>query len=82
MPAITGTVQKEGKPLGGAYVRLVGPSGEFVAEEYTKDDGNFSFHVVDGTWRLEARAAASETGVEEVSVQGTDATVALDLHSA
>lgn len=80
MPAITGTVQKKGSPLGGAYVRLVGPSGEFVAERYTQDDGAFSFHVTDGTWTLEVRAAGAETRKEAVAVTGSDASLALDLN--
>ncbi len=75
MPQITGTVTKEGAPLGGAYVRCVGPSGEFVAEIYTADDGAFTFHVADGTWRLETRAAGVDTAVQEVSVTGDDARV-------
>jgi len=79
MPSINGTVSKGGKPLGGAYVRLVGPSGAFVAEEYTKDDGVFAFHVVDGTWRLETRAAASTTTVKDVEVTGGDASIAVEL---
>ncbi|MFN2615393.1 MAG: DUF1416 domain-containing protein [Actinomycetota bacterium] len=82
MPAISGTVSREGKPLGGAYVRLVGPSGEFVAEEYTGEDGAFSFHVVGGTWTLEARAAHSETARHPVDVGSDDASVALELNPA
>lgn len=79
MPSITGTVKKQGQPAGGIYVRLVGPSGEFVAEEYTKDDGNFAFHVVDGTWRLEARSPNADTVAQEVAVAGADAEIGLDL---
>ena len=82
MPEITGTVQLAGQPLGNAYVRLYGPSGEFVAEEYTKDDGAFRFHVVDGEWRLEARAAKAQTTSAKVGVAGSDASVALDLPPA
>jgi hypothetical protein len=82
MPAISGTISKEGTPLGGAYVRLVGPSGEFVAEEYTSDDGAFSFHVVDGTWRLEVRAAHSETSAKDVEVSGSDASIAIEVQPA
>ena len=54
-PSINGTVIRDGQPAGSVYVRLVGPSGEFVAEEYTKDDGVFEFHVAPGTWTIEAR---------------------------
>jgi hypothetical protein len=78
-PSINGTVSKNGRPAGGVYVRLVGPSGEFVAEEYTKDDGNFAFHVADGTWTLEARVAGSETLRQPVEIVGGDASVSLEL---
>jgi hypothetical protein len=67
MAKISGTVQKDGSPLERAYVRCVGPSGEFVAEEYTGEDGAFLFHVADGTWTLEVRAAGVETKTEQVS---------------
>lgn len=79
MPTISGTVTKEGAPLGGAYVRCIGPSGEFVAEIYTKDDGAFTFHVADGTWKLETRATGAETATNEVSVNGGNATVSVEL---
>ncbi|MFP5224738.1 MAG: DUF1416 domain-containing protein [Actinomycetota bacterium] len=70
MAKISGTVQKDGAPLERAYVRCVGPSGEFVAEEYTGSDGAFLFHVADGTWTLEVRAAGVDTKSEKVSADG------------
>lgn len=82
MAAIVGTVTLEGQPLGGAYVRLVGPSGEFVSEQYTKDDGGFTFHVVPGSWTLEARAAGTSTLKETIEASDADASVSLDLGRA
>jgi len=81
-PSIEGTVSRDGKPAGGVYVRLVGPSGEFVAERYTQDDGNFQFHVTDGTWTIEARAAGAETATKAIEVKGGNASVHVDLLSA
>jgi hypothetical protein len=81
-PSISGTVSRDGKPLGGAYVRLYGPSGEFVAEEYTKDDGAFAFHVVPGTWKLEARASGAQTATQPVEVTDATAPINLELQSA
>ena len=69
MPSIMGRVVLEGKPLGGVYLRLTGPSGEFVSEQYTKDDGAFTFHVAPGAWTLEARAAGTTTARETVDVR-------------
>lgn len=81
-PSISGTVSTAGKPAGGVYVRLVGPSGEFVAERYTQDDGNFTFHVADGTWTIEARAAGVKTASVPVQISGADASVSVDLEPA
>lgn len=73
MPKISGIVEKDGSPLERAYVRCVGPSGEFVAEEYTSDNGAFSFHVAEGGWTLEVRAAGVETVSRKVEVtEGAD----------
>lgn len=78
-PSINGVVKRQGKPAGSVYVRLVGPSGEFVAEEYTKDDGAFEFHVAPGTWTIEARAAGAETAKQAVDVSSGAQTINVDL---
>jgi hypothetical protein len=85
MANISGRVTFEGNPHGGVYVRLLGPSGEFVSEQYTKDDGEFTFHVAPGAWTLEARAAGATTATETVEVAGngdSDAVVSVDLGKA
>jgi hypothetical protein len=79
VPSITGIVKREGRPAGSVYVRLVGPSGEFVAEEYTKDDGAFEFHVAPGTWTIEARAAGAETATQAVDVSSGTQAVTVEL---
>jgi len=81
-PSISGTVIRDGQPAGSVYVRLVGPSGEFVAEEYTQDDGVFSFHVAAGTWMIEARAAGAETAKEAVEVSSGEKTITVELQPA
>jgi hypothetical protein len=78
MPSITGVVRKHGAPLGSAYVRCLGPSGEFVAEIYTGDDGRFTFHVAEGDWTLETRAAGVQAPPVGVAVSG-DSTVQVDV---
>ena len=85
MANISGQVTLEGKPHGGVYVRLLGPSGEFVSEQYTKDDGKFTFHVAPGAWTLEARAAGASTSTQTIEVAGNgdaDAVVGVDLGKA
>jgi len=81
MPSISGTTKVEGKPAGGVYVRLLGPSGEFVSEQYTKDDGRFTFHVAVGAWTLEAKAAGAAPSTQTVKVAGAneDSVVSVDL---
>lgn len=84
MPSITGTTTLEGKPTGGVYLRLIGPSGEFVSEQYTKDDGRFTFHVAVGSWTLEAKAAGAAplTQTIDVAREGDELSVPVDLGSA
>ena len=81
-PTIVGTVTKEGQPLGGAYVRLLGPSGDFVSEQYTKDDGRFTFFVAPGSWTIQAKAAASVEVNKVTDVADGETVVHLDLRPA
>jgi hypothetical protein len=83
MPAITGEAKIDGAPAGGVYLRLAGPSGEFVSEQYTKDDGKFTFHVAEGSWTLEAKAAGASTETQTVQVaSGGDEAISVDLKRA
>jgi hypothetical protein len=50
MTVVEGRVLKEGIPAEGIYVRLVGPSGDFLAERRTRASGSFRFHLPEGTW--------------------------------
>ena len=80
MPKISGIVEKDGSPLERAYVRCVGPSGEFVAEEYTSENGAFVFHVAEGGWTLEVRAAGVETLSQRIEVsEGADVEANLNV---
>ena len=85
MPSINGAVTLEGKPAGGVYLRLIGPSGEFVSEQYTKDDGKFTFHVAPGSWTLEAKAAGAQTSTQTIDITAGGAevsTISVDLAGA
>jgi hypothetical protein len=79
MATISGTVTLDQAPASRVYVRLYGPSGEFVSEEYTREDGRFQFHVATGTWTLEARAAGAETEKRAVDVKDADASADIAL---
>lgn len=73
MPAkltlLKGTVVEDGKPVDGAYVRLLGPSGEFVNEQRTLEEGSFLFHLAPGTWTLDWTVPGRRWVQQEVQLE-------------
>ncbi|MGI8427200.1 MAG: DUF1416 domain-containing protein [Actinomycetota bacterium] len=65
MTVLKGRVVQGGSPVEGAYVRLIGPAGEFVNEQRTLEEGTFIFHLAPGAWTLDwtapGRAGAQQT---------------------
>ena len=53
---IQGVVARDGSPVGGAYVRLLDASGEFVAEVPTSASGVFRFFARPGQWTVRTLA--------------------------
>ena len=49
---ISGSVVKGDSPVGGAYVRLLDATGEFVAEVVSGDGGEFRFFAAPGAWTV------------------------------
>ncbi|MBC7372770.1 MAG: DUF1416 domain-containing protein, partial [Frankiales bacterium] len=49
---VHGFVTRSGSPLGGAYVRLLGDTGEFTAEVQSSSTGYFRFYAASGDWTL------------------------------
>ncbi|PRY00775.1 DUF1416 domain-containing protein [Allonocardiopsis opalescens] len=64
---IQGTVTRDGRPVRGAYARLLNPDGEFAGEVATGDEGTFRFFAADGPWQL--RVLASGGFAETYPVQ-------------
>lgn len=64
---VIGKVVRNGMPLEGAYVRLLGPSGEFVSERRTGVDGAFRFHVPLTGWTLVAFAPGTPRVTREIA---------------
>jgi hypothetical protein len=65
----------------GAYVRLVGPSGEYVSERRTAADGCFKFHVVPGAgeaWKIIAYGPEADR-VEQAIPPDGDETMIVDV---
>lgn len=68
MAVLQGTVVREKRPLEGAYVRLLGPSGEYVSERRTKEDGAFKFNIFPGKWSLIWLAPGSAPEQQEIDI--------------
>jgi hypothetical protein len=70
---LTGVVANtEGERVGGVYVRLLDPTGEFTAEVMSSPEGAFRFFAAPGSWTLRV---LSRSGNGEAVV---DATVGLN----
>ena len=62
---VHGTVTRDGSPLPGAYVRLLGSTGDFTAEVQSSATGYFRFYAADGEWTLRTlyRGGSVDTAV-------------------
>ncbi len=47
-----GRIIRSGRPVEGAYVQLIGPSGDYTAEVRTDESGRFLFYPVAGSWEV------------------------------
>lgn len=63
---VQGHVLRDGDPVAGAYVRLLGASGEFTAEVVTSATGIYRFFARPGSWRLRVLAPGNLSGSREV----------------
>ena len=74
---VHGHVVKAGSALGGAYVRLLGSTGEFTAEVQTSATGYFRFYAAEGDWTLRTLAPGQsvDTPVTAKQGQAVEATV-------
>lgn len=80
MTLLKGIVVQDGKPVDGAYVRLLGPSGEFVNEQRTLEGGSFLFHLAPGTWTLDWTAPGRNWSQKSVELEdGQTADLQLEL---
>lgn len=76
---ITGRVMdRAGRAVGGAFVRLLDSSDEFTAEVVASATGDFRFFAAPGSWTLRALSAAgngdaavapSGAGLHQVNVE-------------
>jgi hypothetical protein len=77
---VNGSVLREGAPMEGAYVRVLGPSGEFVNERRTGPEGTFKLHLTPATWKFIAFGPGTPRIEREVTiVAGADQDISFDL---
>ncbi|MCW2679574.1 MAG: hypothetical protein JWM62_975 [Frankiales bacterium] len=74
---IHGFVTRDGSPLPGAYVRLLGSTGDFTAEVQTSATGYFRFYAADGEWTLRTlyRGGSLDTAVSATKGAAVEAAV-------
>ncbi|GAB3206858.1 DUF1416 domain-containing protein [Marinactinospora thermotolerans] len=66
---IQGVVTRDGRPLSGAYARLLNASGDFVGEVATGEEGTFRFFAADGDWTVRVLASQGFTAQYEVKAE-------------
>ena len=76
---IHGTVVKDGSPVPGAYVRLLGAAGEFTAEVQTSATGYFRFYAGDGPWTLRTLAPGQSVDTSTSAKKGEATEVTVEL---
>lgn len=76
---MTGKVVVDGRPAEGAYIRINGPSGDFVWEARTDNDGEFGFNLPEGEWTVVAFAPGTEKHVQQCILTADSDPVVIDL---
>ena len=67
---VHGVVTQDGSPLPGAYVRLLGSTGEFTAEVQSSATGYFRFYAAAGEWTLRTLFKGGSVDTAVVAEQG------------
>jgi hypothetical protein len=76
---LTGRVTDGEAPLEGAYLRVNGPSGDFVSEARTGESGQFGFNLPVGEWTLIALAPGSRRHSREINLTPDSGEVVIDM---
>ena len=72
MKQLKGRVVKGDTPVEGAYVKVTGPSGDFVGERRTSDSGTFRFNLTAGVWTLSWQLPGGIKGSKDVELGDSD----------
>lgn len=76
---MTGKVVVAGTPTEGAYIRINGPSGDFVWEARTDADGLYKFNLPAGEWTVVAFAPGTEKHTEQYKLTSGSDPLNIDL---
>jgi hypothetical protein len=76
---MSGKVLVQGQPTEGAYIRINGPSGDFVWEARTDNDGQFNFNLPEGEWTVVAFAPGTEKHTRQCVLTADSEPVLIDL---
>lgn len=68
MPQLKGKIVNGDGPIEGAYVKVAGPSGDFVGERRTSDSGTFRFNLTAGQWTLSWQLPGGVMGSKQVEL--------------
>ena len=74
-----GIVSRAGSPLPGAYVRLLGSTGDFTAEVQTSATGYFRFYAAEGDWTLRTLYPGGSVDTAVTAVQGKAVEVTVEV---
>ena len=78
-----GRICRGADPVEGAYVQLIGPSGDFTAEVRTDESGRFLFYPVAGSWQLRASVPGGEHASRNLQLaEGQTLDVVVDIAGA
>jgi hypothetical protein len=67
---VHGTVTRDGSPLPGAYVRLLGSTGRLHREVQSSATGYFRFYAADGEWTLRTLFPGGSVDTAVTAVMG------------
>ncbi len=76
---IHGSVVQGGQALPGAYVRLLGESGDFTAEVQSSATGYFRFYAAAGDWTLRTLYRGGSVDTPVTATQGEAVKALVDV---
>ena len=79
---LTGRVTVDGAAREGSYIRVNGPSGDFVWEARTDADGQFAFNLPEGEWTVICFAPGTDKHTQQYALTPESDPLNVDLRSS